>query len=45
LGVIQVDVGILAGFATLLLSVAVVAAYLPARRAAKVSPLDALRYE
>jgi ABC-type antimicrobial peptide transport system permease subunit len=35
----------LAGSAIMILFVSVAAAYLPARRAAKVDPMEALRYE
>ncbi len=44
-GIVSVDVRILAGFTALLFLVALGAAYLPARRALRVDPMIALRYE
>jgi ABC-type antimicrobial peptide transport system permease subunit len=44
-GVSPTDPATLAATAVLMLSIAVVAAYLPARRASRVDPMGALRYE
>jgi ABC-type lipoprotein release transport system permease subunit len=44
-GVHGKDAAIVAGIALLLSVTAVAAAYWPARRASKVNPLEALRYE
>jgi putative ABC transport system permease protein len=45
LGVITVDTPVFVGFALLLALVAALAAYIPARRAMKIEPMEALRYE
>jgi len=45
LGVVKVDTPVFAAFALLLASVATLAAYIPARRAMKIEPMEALRYE
>jgi putative ABC transport system permease protein len=44
-GIVSMDVTILAGFTALLFFVALGAGYLPARRALRVDPMIALRYE
>jgi ABC-type lipoprotein release transport system permease subunit len=44
-GVSPLDKAILAGMSILLLGVAMVASYIPARRAAKVAPFQALRLD
>jgi putative ABC transport system permease protein len=43
--VVRMDVGILAGLTLLLALIAALAAYVPARWAAKADPMEALRYE
>jgi ABC-type lipoprotein release transport system permease subunit len=42
---VRMDVGILAGLTLLLALIAALAAYVPARWAAKADPMEALRYE
>jgi ABC-type antimicrobial peptide transport system permease subunit len=44
-GTTPFDISILVSVPVLLIAIASVASYFPARRASKVNPLDSLRYE
>ncbi len=44
-GVVSLDVMTFVGFTAILIGVAILSSYIPARRAAKVDPCVALRYE
>ena len=44
-GVAPLDPGVMAGVASLLLTVAAIANYVPARRATRIDPMDALHHE
>jgi ABC-type antimicrobial peptide transport system permease subunit len=44
-GVSPFDLGSFVGVSLLLTTIALLASYIPARRAAKVDPVEALRYE
>jgi ABC-type antimicrobial peptide transport system permease subunit len=44
-GVAPLDPGVMAGVAALLLTVALIANYVPARRATRIDPMEALHHE
>lgn len=44
-GIVRTDFAVLLGFAVLLVVVAVLAGYIPARRAMRMNPMTSLRYE
>lgn len=44
-GIVQTDIAVLLGFAVLLVVVAALAGYIPARRAMQMEPMTSLRYE
>jgi putative ABC transport system permease protein len=44
-GIVQTDIAVLLGFGALLIFLAVLAGYLPARRAMQMEPMTSLRYE
>jgi ABC-type lipoprotein release transport system permease subunit len=43
--VTAIDAGVLPGAAFVLMAIALVAAYVPAHRASRTSPIETLRYE
>ena len=44
-GIVRTDFAVLLGFAVLLIVVAALAGYIPARRAMRMDPMTSLRYE